>query len=85
MTESDPIVSDGSIFCVDYEVKSFASHEVQSVYGGGFNEADFGRDYCEIVVFNLHEKRTNVETRVDETKAIFFVSFDVKHCKRRKG
>jgi hypothetical protein len=37
------------------------------------------------VIFNLHQKRTNIETRVDQSKAIFWASIHVKNGDGRES
>ena len=64
---------------VKNEVESLTRHEIQAVDCTWRDVADFGRDDCEVVIFNLHEKRAHVETRVDQSEAIFCTSFDVKN------
>lgn len=38
-----------------------------------------------VVILNLHDKGTDIETRVDDSESKAFVGFHVENCQRRVG
>lgn len=82
--ESYEVISNRSIVCVDNEVITFTRHKIQRVCYSGFDVADFSCNDCEIMIFDLHQKRTNIYAGVDKSEAVFATLFDVKNCNRCK-
>lgn len=84
MLESYEVVTNRPVVGVDNKIKAFARHQMQCAYRSWFDVTDFSRDYCEIVIFDLHEEWTNVDAGIDDSETVLFAFVDVKNCNWRK-
>lgn len=78
LTEPNEVFPYRPVIGVDDEVISLATHKVQRIDGLWLYVADFGGNDCEVVIFDLHEKRAHVDTRVDEPESVFVTELDVE-------
>lgn len=86
LSESNPIIPDLPV-SVNHEIVALSRHQKQTSNLERPHVTNFSRDNREVMIFDLHDERTNVEACVDDSEAISLVAFDVKDCQRgeRRG